>query len=138
MRRGAPETGDDQLADEQQLFGQAVVEFHEQLLVREQFALPDVAIHSHQFAELLAGEVLHAAPVEIIVAGHPTNGALDADRAPMRSLDDPFEDAHVFAKTWPEETTPGLRPNQVTAKQRGGIRRVGPEIQPLAKETGLL
>ena len=41
MFRGAPEAGEDQFANEQQFLGQPVVQFHKQLLVREQFLLPE-------------------------------------------------------------------------------------------------
>src|SRR5215813_6790900 len=95
--RGAPEAGEDQLADEQQLLRQPVIQLHEQLLVREQLLLPGAAINRHQLVELLAREALHPAPVQVFVTRHPADRALDADRAAMCALDNPLQDAHILA-----------------------------------------
>src|SRR6266567_3524266 len=49
-----PQAGERQLADEQQFLRQPVVQLHKQLLVREQFLLPEVAVYRHQLAKTLA------------------------------------------------------------------------------------
>src|SRR5258706_13749948 len=111
--RGAPQAGDDPFADEQQFLRPPVVQLHKQLLVREQFLLPEVAVHRHQLVELLAREVLHPAPVQVLVARHPADWALDADRTAARALDDPLHDAHLLPEAWPQGMTLCVAPEPV-------------------------
>src|SRR5579883_1664327 len=101
--------------------------------MREEFALPDGAINRHERAELLAGEVLQAAPVQVLVARHPANGTLDADRAPVRPLDDPLENAHVLAEAGPEEIALRVTPEPVHAEDARRIGQMAAKIEPVVE-----
>ena len=136
MFLGAPEAREHQLADEQQLLRQPVVQLHKQLLVREQFLLPGAAVNRHQLVELLTREVLHPAPVQMLVARHPADRALDAERAAVRALDDPLQDAKVLAEARPQEIAFLVAPEPVHAENPQRVRQVPPEVQPVVEVVG--
>ena len=72
----------EQLADEDHLLRQAVVELRRTApRGTSSSCFHDVAVDRHELVEALGGEVLEAAPVEVLVARHPAERALDADRA---------------------------------------------------------
>ncbi len=133
MLRGAPEAGEYQLADEQQLLWQPVVQLHKQLLVREQFLLPGAEVNRHQLVELLSREVLHPAPVQGLIARHPADRALDAERAAVRAIDDPLQDAKVLAEARPQEIAIRVAPEPVHAEMRSGFGSCRPKLSQWLK-----
>jgi hypothetical protein len=54
-----------------------------------------------QLLELFAREV-EAFPVNVLVVRSPADGGLLAQGAAVGAIDDPLEDAHVFAEAGPE------------------------------------
>src|SRR5258708_19765083 len=104
--------------------------------MREQFLLPEVAVHRHQLVEVLAREVLHPAPVQVLVARHPADWALDADRTTARALDDPLEDAHVLTEAWRQEMALRVAPEPVHIEHARRVRQLPPEVQPVVEVTG--
>src|SRR5208337_5500666 len=98
-----PEPRDQEFAVEEELLGQPAVEVEFQLFDRDGFAEPGLAIDLHELGEILHGEALQAAHVEILRTRHPAQRALDAVAAAVNTVDNPFENAHILAETRPEE-----------------------------------
>src|SRR5271166_3322160 len=66
-----PEPRDQELAVEQELFGQLAVEVEFQLLDRDRFAEPGLTIDLHELGEICDAEVVQAGQVEIFGTRHP-------------------------------------------------------------------
>ena len=68
----------------------------------------------------LAGEV-EAVPVDVVVVRGPADGGFLAAGAAADAVDDPLEDAHVFAVAGPEELAVGVLAEPVDVEDaRGG------------------
>ena len=85
-----------------ELFGQAIIEFIEQFLLRSHFQLGLFTVYSHQFVEGLRG-VIQALPMNVLKARHEPHGAFDALATAVNTIDDPLEYPHVFPKPGPHE-----------------------------------
>jgi len=70
--------------------------------------------------------------IEIVRARHPANGRLDRAATALAPIDDPFEGAHVFAETGPENFSIRVlaEPVHVKNERRIGQALAGPEPMP--------
>src|SRR6476619_6003966 len=101
VRGGAPQGREDQLPEQDELLRQLVVEADEQPVVARDLVVPRLAIDAHHLVELPRREI-DPAPVEVLVAGHPAERALDRLRRAAGALDDPLQHAHVLAVPGPQ------------------------------------
>jgi hypothetical protein len=53
------------------------------------------------FIEVFLGEVFQSSPIQILVAGHPADGAFHCCRLYFDATDDPLEYTDVLAKAGP-------------------------------------
>jgi hypothetical protein len=83
--------------------------------------LPASRLDRHQLVEGVGG-VVQPVPVEVVVARHPADGALDRVAAAAHALDDPLEHAHVLAEARPQELAVLVLAEPVDAED---ARRVG-------------
>src|SRR5687768_8002921 len=105
---GGSYAGHEQLALEGEFFGHGVVEVDEEFVLEGDLAFPIGGDDGLDFVELVAGELREAFAIEFFGEGHPAeNGFAGADAA-MATVDDPFEDAHVFAEAGPEIFSGGV------------------------------
>src|SRR5208283_3437328 len=116
-----PEPRDQEFAVEEEFLGQFAVEVEFQLLDRDGFAEPGLAIDLHELGEVLHGEALQAAQVEILRTRHPAQRALDTVAAAVNPVDNPFENAHILAETRPEEAAVGAFSEPVHPEEPGRV-----------------
>ena len=132
LLRRAPQGREHQVADRGELAGQAVVEFEEQLVVRGDFPDAFGEVHIHQLFELLLAE-FQAAPIEVLVAGHPAeSGFAGAGRA-ADAFDDPLQHAEVLAVAGPEELAFGVAAEPVDFENARRLLELAAEIEPVAE-----
>ena len=86
----ASQAGHEELALEDQVLGQELVEVHEQLVLLQDLPLPLVGIHGLQLLEGLPSESDQAFGVEILEAGNPAQRRLMGSGPASTSSDDPL------------------------------------------------
>src|SRR6185312_827280 len=100
--RGGLEAADEEFALVDHLGREVVMEEEEEGLVIHDLMTPLGTVDLLELVEGFAGEV-EAFPVDVVVVGGPADGRLLADGAAADTVDDPLEDAHIFAVAGPEE-----------------------------------
>src|SRR5690606_30751340 len=90
----------------------------------------EVAVDLHYTVELLFRKI-QAPPVEVLVPRHPAQGCLKALRTSARTLDHPFQDAHIFAKTGPKELAVLVLAEPIDRKDRRRFGDLPAEIEPV-------
>src|SRR5207342_2081029 len=93
---------DRQLALEDQFLGQAVLELHEEFGLTQDLAMPFGTVDAHALLEALT-RVFETGPIELTVARHPTDLRLAGASTTTAAIDDPTQDAEVFAEAGPQE-----------------------------------
>src|SRR5437867_12870482 len=73
----------------------------------DDFAVPGFALEFLELVESFLGKI-EPAPFHVFVVGHPADGSFAAKSASADAIDNPFEDAHVFAVTGPEKFAFGI------------------------------
>src|SRR6185369_7686666 len=74
----------------------------EKFFLPNQLRLDVLEIQQLQLLEALAGYV-EAVEIDVLGARHPADDGFFRVGSSVRTLDDPFEDAHVFAEAGPHE-----------------------------------
>src|SRR5271157_4876188 len=100
--RRAPETRAQELALVDELLGEPVEEAVEQLLVETRLLGARLPADRHEVVEGVAF-VFEAAPVKILEPRHTADRAFHCVTAPVQTVDDPLQHAHVLAEPGPEE-----------------------------------
>src|ERR1051326_8693259 len=73
--------------------------------MRHNFLTPSVGFEGFESFELFLRERFEAIPLDVLIARHPTDGRLASQGAAVSAIDDPLQNAHVFAEAWPHEFT---------------------------------
>src|SRR5271170_467424 len=109
-----------------------VVEGEEELFVAHDLLFPLRAVDGLEGVEGFAGEV-EALPVDVVEVRGPADGGFFAESAAADTVDDPLEDAHVFAVAGPEEAAVGrfAEPVDVEDAWRGG--EVALHLEPVTE-----
>ena len=94
------------------------MEVEEELFVAHDLGSPEFAIEGLKFDEFLLREI-EAGPVDVFVAGYPSDRSFLAEGAAAGAVYDPFQYAHIFAKTGPEKLAVRAFTEPVTWKMRG-------------------
>src|SRR5665213_768413 len=122
MRRACSslESADQELPLVDHLRREMVVDEQEELFVVHHLAPPLGTVNGLELVEGFAREG-KPIPVNILVVGCPADGGLFAQGAATDSIDDPFKNAHVFAKAGPEESACSVFAEPVDVEDaRGG------------------
>src|SRR2546421_313702 len=109
------------------------MDLDKELILRNDFLLPLAHFDSLDFFKLVGAEIAQAGKIEIFLSRHPTEGGLGGADAAMTTVHNPFEDAHVLAKSGPEKV-PGLifaEPIDMIDPRR--IFNPPPHIEPVTK-----
>src|SRR5215471_12405849 len=109
-----------------------VVEGDEEFFVAHNFLAPGGGVEGLELVERFFGES-EAAPVDVLVAGHPADGGFFSEDAAVNTIDDPLEDAHVFAEARPEEFAVGVLAEPVYVEDLGGLAEVAGHLQPVTE-----
>src|SRR5262245_28578845 len=96
-----------------------VVELDEEFFVVDDFVLPGGALEFLEFVEFLFREI-QAVPFHVAVVRDPADGGFAGFGADPGAINDPFEDAHVFAVAGPNKLAVGAlaEPVHVTNARR--------------------
>jgi len=117
----------------EQFFGHRVVEFQEKLILAGDFLQKVLSAEFHGGIELLFGESFEALDTEILPVGGPADWGFVAGNSALAPFDDPFEDAEVFAKSWPQEFTFGVFAEPIYVENSRKSFDVFPHIEPMAE-----
>ncbi len=79
---------------------------------------------------------VHAGPLDVLVAGHPADGALDGKAPAVNAVDDPFEHPHVVAESGPDELALGVLAEPVDAEDAGRVGDAPADVQPVGEVVG--
>src|SRR6266581_2896858 len=98
--------------------------------MRSELLLPFLVIDSQNLDDAF---VLHVqiGKIEIVWAGQPANGRFDRAARLFAAVDDPFEDAHVVAKTGPEKLPVHAFAEPVRVKDEWRICQALSDIDPM-------
>src|SRR5438270_60568 len=71
-------------------------------------------------------------PVDVAITGHPADGSFAAGGPAVNAINDPFQDAHILAKAWPNELAIGIftEPVDVEDPRSETERSLHPEPVP--------
>src|SRR5437868_7770280 len=100
--------------------------------MRSEFLLPFLVIDSQNLDDAF---VLHVqfGKIEIVWAGQPANGRFDCATGLLTAVDDPFEDAHIVAKTGPEKLPVHAFAEPVHVKDERRIGEARSDVEPVPK-----
>src|SRR5215471_14020711 len=98
--------------------------------MRSDFFLPFLVIETKEFVN---SNVIDAelGKIEIVRAGQPADWRFERATAPFAPVNDPFEHAHVFTETWPEEFSVCALAKPVHIKNQGRIGELFSDIEPV-------
>src|SRR5262245_47123938 len=96
------------------------------------FFLPFLVIEAEEFVDgnMVDGEL---GQIEIMQAGQPADRRLECTTASLAPVDDPFEYAHVFTETRPEEFSVRAFPKPIHIKNQRRIGELLSDIEPVPK-----
>src|SRR3954451_11770653 len=100
--------------------------------MRGDLVLPFLVIEPEEFVNriVINVEALH---IEIVRARQPTDRRLECATIFLAPVDDPFEHAHVFTKTWPEEFSFCAFAEPIHVKNQRWIGELLSDIEPVLK-----
>lgn len=88
-----------------EFFWDGVVEVQEEFGLGDEFVYPFFRVDCHDVVEALFIEVFEAVGVDVIEFGDPADACFGGVSCAFAAFDDPFEDAHVFGESGPEEVS---------------------------------
>ena len=94
--RLAPQAGEQEFPNRKQFFGQAIIQLDEEFFMREDFLLPLLFVDLHDLIEVLFGEALQAAPVNIFVYRYTPKLGFHSGGFGSGAIHNPLEDTHVL------------------------------------------
>ena len=111
-----------------EFLGEVVVEVEVMLRLGGDFCFPFLWIVAHHGFELFLGKVREFVGIEVGEARRPTNlGFVTRDTA-VAAINDPFEDAHVFAEARPEKVAVFITSEPVDVKEARDVFNLAAHI----------
>src|SRR4029077_1101109 len=100
--------------------------------MRSDLFLPFLVIEAKEFVNGIVIDV-ELGQVEIVRAGQPADRRLECATASLAPVDDPFEHAHVFTETGPEEFSVCTFAKPIHVKNQRRIGELLCNIEPVLK-----
>src|ERR1700721_1771485 len=109
-----------------------IVEFDKELFLADHLGPPCIAVEGLQFVESFPWEP-QTGPLDVLVIGHPADGCLAPDGAAAGAVDNPFENAHVFPESGPDELAVRVFAEPVHMEYARGFGQAALHLEPMAE-----
>src|SRR4029077_5571275 len=124
--------GDQEFTLKMKFDRQILMKLDEELILGNRFLSPVSDVNSKCLLKLGA-IIFHALKIDIIGRRHPAKGSLLCANLISASIDDPFENPHVLAKTGPQKFIRSTFPEPVYVKDLWRFSQLFAHLQPMAK-----
>src|SRR3977135_2386086 len=127
--QGAPEC----LTPRSKLARQVAPTHLQQLILKLQFPLPPPAVDRADAFELLAAEAFQSLPIQIFEIRNLADGCFNRIASALAALHDPFQHAHVFAVSRPDEFSIRIGAKPIDAENAGTPGHRAAQLEPVAE-----
>src|SRR4051812_664346 len=107
------------------------IEFHEELLLHQEFLPPIVVVDRLDLFELFRRELWQAGEIERLGIRHPTECPFLRIDSPGAAIYNPLEDPHIFPKTRPEEFALPIFAEPIDVKDPGWVFDATVHVDPV-------
>src|ERR1700745_856230 len=98
--------------------------------MRGNLLLPLLVIYAEKFSDAFVINI-ELRKIEIVRAWQPAYGRFNRATASFAAIDDPFEDAHIFTETRPQEFSVRAPAEPVDVKNEGGTSEAFSHVEPV-------
>src|SRR5215469_7401351 len=132
MQKEISHSADQEFSLVKHLFGQPLMEIEEQFFMSDDLTPPRFPIKSLQLLKTFLGEI-EPVPVQVLVIWHPANRSFFGSGAPPRSINNPFQNSHIFSVTGPNEIPVIILPEPIHMEYSRSFGQFALHRDPVAK-----
>src|SRR5215469_13430814 len=132
MQKETSHSADQEFSLVKHLFWQPLVQIEKQFFMSNNLTPPCFPIKSLQLLKTFLGEI-EPVPVQVLVIWHPANRSFFGSRASSRSINNPFQDSHIFSVTGPNKIPVIILPEPIHMKYPRSFTQFALHRDPVPK-----